>query len=232
MTEREGSDEPKTIKIETGGAVVMGEGLIAHVQGPARDGIRVSDSRGWSASGDIEAGAVSGASVNVHPDSRRSTRMVSTACRSEYARASCAARTATTTAPADRRGSISDLVLSRASVMIRRVSPSSAAPSHASIPHSSDSPVVVQRIRNDEPADDPKPATDAVVRPCQSGRPVSFVLSATVRPAALLRLPQRRVWQPELRGRWCANAAVARYSSLAMVRPSRGSPDQDFPNGR
>jgi hypothetical protein len=51
MGEDEPSDNQKprdiSITVNTGDYAVMGEGLIAHVHGPTRDGIRVSDSRGW-----------------------------------------------------------------------------------------------------------------------------------------------------------------------------------------
>jgi hypothetical protein len=69
--EREQGDgqKPKntSITVGTGDYAVMGEGLIAHVHGPTRDGIRVSDSRGWTASGDIESGTMSGASATGVP---------------------------------------------------------------------------------------------------------------------------------------------------------------------
>ena len=56
-----------SITIETGDYAVMGEGLIAHVHGPSRDGIRVSDSRGWTAAGDIRDGVVEAASASGIP---------------------------------------------------------------------------------------------------------------------------------------------------------------------
>jgi hypothetical protein len=43
----------------SGSLAVVGEGLIVHVHGPTSDGIRVSDSRGWTAAGDLEAGTMS-----------------------------------------------------------------------------------------------------------------------------------------------------------------------------
>jgi hypothetical protein len=71
MSEQERTDDEKpkntSITVNTGDYAVMGEGLIAHVQGPTRDGIRVSDSRGWTASGDIDSGAMSLASATGVP---------------------------------------------------------------------------------------------------------------------------------------------------------------------
>jgi hypothetical protein len=40
--------------------VTFGEGLILHVSGPDGEGIRVTDSRGWAAAGDLDAGAEHG----------------------------------------------------------------------------------------------------------------------------------------------------------------------------
>ncbi len=42
----------------------MGEGLTVRVQGPTRDGIRTSDSRGWNAAADIADGVVEMASAS------------------------------------------------------------------------------------------------------------------------------------------------------------------------
>lgn len=47
--------------------VGVGEGLILHAKGPTTDGIRTSDSRGWTAGADIEAGVMSGASATGIP---------------------------------------------------------------------------------------------------------------------------------------------------------------------
>lgn len=52
---------------DTGEILTLGEGLIVRVQGPTRDGIRVSDSRGWTATGDIEAGTTSNVSAAGKP---------------------------------------------------------------------------------------------------------------------------------------------------------------------
>ena len=51
----------------TGDMVGVGEGLILHAKGPTTDGIRTSDSRGWTAGADIEAGVMSGASATGIP---------------------------------------------------------------------------------------------------------------------------------------------------------------------
>src|SRR5687767_10315208 len=68
MSEHEPVDGGKprntSITIETGDYAVTGEGLIAHVHGPSRDGIRTSDSRGWSAAADVMEGMVETASAS------------------------------------------------------------------------------------------------------------------------------------------------------------------------
>ncbi len=65
MSKHEPTDEEKvrnmSITAETGSYVVSGEGVILHLHGPSRDGIRVSDSRGWTAAGDISFGVVEAA---------------------------------------------------------------------------------------------------------------------------------------------------------------------------
>jgi hypothetical protein len=62
-------EKPKntSITVNTGDYAVLGEGLIAHAHGPTCDGIRVSDSRGWTAAGDIDSGTMSGAHATGAP---------------------------------------------------------------------------------------------------------------------------------------------------------------------
>jgi len=71
MSEHEPTEEEKirniSITAETGSYAVSGEGVILHLHGPSRDGIRVSDSRGWTAAGDISAGVVEAASAGGMP---------------------------------------------------------------------------------------------------------------------------------------------------------------------
>jgi hypothetical protein len=71
VSEHEPPDEQKRRSIfitpETGSLGAKGEGLILRVHGPSRDGIRVSDSRGWTAAGDITYGAVENASAGGIP---------------------------------------------------------------------------------------------------------------------------------------------------------------------
>lgn len=70
--EHERGEEVKKVQdtsltINSGSAVTVGEGLILHAKGPTTDGIRTSDSRGWTARADIEAGVMDGASATGVP---------------------------------------------------------------------------------------------------------------------------------------------------------------------
>jgi hypothetical protein len=56
--------ENTTITPNTGDYVYTGEGVALHVHGPTRDGIRITDSRGWSAAADIADGVVEMASAS------------------------------------------------------------------------------------------------------------------------------------------------------------------------
>ncbi len=60
MSEHEPADGEKReiFSAESGSFVVAGEGLMLHNHGPSRDGIRVSDSRGWYAAADITDGMI------------------------------------------------------------------------------------------------------------------------------------------------------------------------------
>jgi len=78
MSEHERGDGGKArdtaITVGTGHYAVTGGGLIAHVHGPTRDGIRVSDSRGWTAAADIDAGTMSAASATGIPSQNETSR--------------------------------------------------------------------------------------------------------------------------------------------------------------
>ncbi len=56
-----------SIPVPVGSLVISRPGLIVHVNGPSTDGIRVSDSRGWTAAGDIKDGIVEMASASGIP---------------------------------------------------------------------------------------------------------------------------------------------------------------------
>ncbi len=69
MTEHQGpGDEEKprhiTLTADTGSYAVKGEGIVAHVHGPTRDGISSSDSRGWDAAAEINNGIIERASAS------------------------------------------------------------------------------------------------------------------------------------------------------------------------
>ncbi len=68
MSEQEppDGDRPKVLplNVESGSYVVTGEGPILYNRGPSRDGIRVSDSRGWEATADIADGILETASAS------------------------------------------------------------------------------------------------------------------------------------------------------------------------
>ncbi len=63
MREHEPGDSAR-ITPGTGRLAIGGEGLIVHVHGPSTDGIRVSDSRGWTAAGDVRDGTLEAASAS------------------------------------------------------------------------------------------------------------------------------------------------------------------------
>jgi hypothetical protein len=69
MSNERERDEEKQVRNtsltpETGSVVAAGEGLAVRVKGPGRDGIRTSDSRGWTAAADITDGRLELASAS------------------------------------------------------------------------------------------------------------------------------------------------------------------------
>lgn len=59
--ERDGRENAKTL----GDTASFGEGLIVHASGPDIEGIRVTDGHGWTAAGDLNAGASAASATGI-----------------------------------------------------------------------------------------------------------------------------------------------------------------------
>ncbi len=65
--ERSPDGKPEPLKVCVADDVTIADGLVIHVTGPDTDGIRVADSRGWTAASDIKAGVVQNSSATGKP---------------------------------------------------------------------------------------------------------------------------------------------------------------------